>query len=803
MARSFAFDVAQPAQRNASGAGTDAPRIDVQGGNNQSQGGVVGGFNATEAQGGDTAIPQFLEEAFRPQIEARQQAKLVAGATAVFQGATIKDIKDQQPGWANIFGPNYFTQGAQFQTAVTKVKTATGGILADMDNVKQMDKDSFDKLLATTSQAVLTGDGATDTIIQKEYLASIADLTQKYTVARYGWQQEKADEAEAQQFDASMGLYQQQAVLSAASPLSSPDLDHIRENGFNTAFDITPGRDPERYQASLTNMTMRAIKNGQFYSVHQFYAAGLDRRLTTAQQTQLTSAMDAGQRAAIPDALHDQIPALLEIKADQEKFHDYVTADETEQAQMRANGYIPVSPAELVNKAEAINASVKKATGIDMDALDTNKVLDIGNNVIDSLGAGSAAARARREANRQRELTRAETLADKQAEANENAKYAQLGWAAGDIGTYKLSGKTDANGVTHAWVNAVDAQDFEGIARNFENGNAPDEAAARRAQAPIASANGKGIGITLKNKVMPFYEKLNARSNGAAQALYGPLYTKLATVSQMVAGGAAEEEAYLAAFSDSAYGKRPDVPGFLKGEKPQKMLAGVVDKIKPTTGLFSGDRSWNDGSKQTVIAALTDGVAGTMDISNQSDENIAKAAYNVAKANGSLEGYGPFMWRQFPKSTNLAKTYLGGNEQAFARVLYDQVDKEFKAQGVPEGASAKAYDIVRTDTASGPVLTFMLNKDGKVHVAHVTMPMITSAAKVKAQNTINSAQGRRDGVDWLLHGDGKPVDFLGRTGDALQHQNEVDDKNAETTRKVAKDIVDTVTTPSSYALPKG
>lgn len=657
---SFVLDGAAPVQ-TTTGASGNSRGAQVVGG--QSTGGVV--TSGMETNPGYVAgeLGSYFEQLMAPQVERMKMRRMFEGYTRAQAGETLQELTDNDSPLSKIFGPSGFEQGAQFYTAQTAINKWGTDRLAEIDTLKRMPPTELAKLMADTSQSMMTGDPYADTIIQQGLIEAQGPVIKQVTAARYEWQQQEAVRTQSAAAESAAVALQQIAVGQAALSPDKRDTAAMKMqvDRFLDGMQKPAGMADESYEKFLKGFMRNQMANGNFYAVDLLRDAGFDNILDDDARSKMEDAYEKYGNRIMDRAASDPdvIDRVLRLDA----------KIETEQ----------ISAAEAVTEGEAINALIRSRTGVTrLDYIDAKELRGYGKRVVDVI-----VARQRRLETRQWQLEDREYVANaaaeaREAEAAEEAAMAQSAWAQGGVQTAMTAGAPESSFhvlATQDWNNG----DITNIVRAYKREGWHSTSLANVMQAGVTASLGEKYTKQTEQAYRQWLQLYKA-SPAAANAYYGKLSLPLQNFHRLVTSGRVDaQDAYRQAFSNAGQYAVQEIPRDRRQEFDKNIDAVISNENSYWFNPW-GRAALSTTSKRVLKSALSDYVAVHGTYSNRDTPSLMKEAVAAGVSNGTIERYGPLLWRN-PRPTQPLGKLLGLQERSADRVVMQVIDQQLAKSG--------------------------------------------------------------------------------------------------------------------------
>ena len=388
----FAVDVPRTQQ---GAAATGAGGVDARGGvrfvgNGTSSVGRIAeaGTRAPQAasvkDGTFDLLMQLGQVTLAPRIAAMKKEAEVAGAVQHASGVALEEIINEQPWYANVFGTAPAVEGARAYGARAATARFVQTNLENMETLAQQPPEALVGQLTEQMKQHLTGDPATDAVIQQELIGQLPTLIKTHTKAHVAYMQKKADEAtysamvaDAEKFGAIMNSELSGDADKAQALASLAD-----------TFVLPEGRNPASHWKNLTNVMIDQATKGNSH----FLAAATQAGMLETLPPDYRDVVKAGIGKAAPGIFSKLLAQDLDLLT----------------ATVALSTNPPDTPEEIQAEWERINSVAALRTGIPQDLAKLNGV----NTLTSAIGLDMR----RDEAERQRAETAVQTSMRKQLE---------------------------------------------------------------------------------------------------------------------------------------------------------------------------------------------------------------------------------------------------------------------------------------------------------------------------------------------------------------------------------------------------
>lgn len=714
--QTFAFTPASPPQVQARDSGQSRGARIVGG---QSQGGAVAAGPQADAGPVAAGLGQFVETVMRPHIERRQQEEFFNGFTAAQQGQAVEEIAQSHGGFSKVFGPTAYLQGAEFYTAKSKVDQWVQERYAEMDTLKRMPENEAAKVLAQTSQDMMTGDPFANQLIQSSLIEVGGPLMSAVGKARYAWQQSEAISAATTAWSSGAKTMQTAAVMQASlkAPSDAESAAFTASaKSFLGSMAKPEGMDDETYRTGLYNFMRGAMQDGSFYAVKLMREAGVDKVFSEDQQIKLA---DAERRYG------DRVIERASI--------ELLTGDMAEYEAGRVMGNL--SPMEAAQRLGAMNAKVRAATGVDDDLFDFKSIKGEVRSMAEMVKAAHDRAQDRVWQLEDRRYARETRRLEREAEEEETSRAAGAAWASGDVSAAEVAGIEGKHFERIALADLRSGK-LDGLARAFRVGQYVASGVKKDVQASVAASVDQQYGQKMA-KAHQQWQAMFKANPGMTASYYGEWHEKMRTFDTL-SRSVGPTAAYTRAFGDSARYSAARLPPERRKEADTAIADAVNDKQGSSWNPF--DVQYSDQAIAVMQGVTRERVAMGMQNSDAPAQHLAKEQLNAAMADGSIQVAAGEAWRGVPGSKQF-RALLGLQQDEADKVFASVVDSRLKAAGFASGMDAK-LEINYVDTPKGDKALHVVahGEDGETRGVIIGIPDFKAAARKRISGEVTNTQ---------------------------------------------------------------
>lgn len=251
-----------------------------------------------------TELAKMGQELLAPKIAAEKDRQFLEGMSRAAAGVAVREIADEQSPVSRIFGEAPAVEGARVYTVAAKKASYVASIQSRMESeLAAISPEQIPAMIQQDVQGMLTGDPATDALLQRELLTAIPDLVRQHTKAAFKYQQAKATEARMTAFGAGYAEY---SALRRADPETITD--DVRDKAQQHLFEMwspVPGVNLETHQDNIADSLVTDIQAGNFDAVLLARDSGVIQALGPERALKIEQAARRAAPQAIQKAVAD------------------------------------------------------------------------------------------------------------------------------------------------------------------------------------------------------------------------------------------------------------------------------------------------------------------------------------------------------------------------------------------------------------------------------------------------------------------------------------------------------------------
>lgn len=698
---------------------------------------AAGEYRQANFQEVDSITSAFtnLGSALANKVKEKEQESFVRGAMDAAQGKTVEQIADEQPWYANLFGPSSAELGAKAYTNQERVNVQLAKIQSQMATLAQLPYEKAREELTNSMNNLLTGNPEEDAFVRQTFLKNMPALVEDYTKQRVGYVNQLALVSQSRARRSSFELIENDRLSVAAGRMTQEQADELANARLADTLPVA-GQNIVMWEKTFTDDLVSAAHAGYLQSVKIALSNGREGLLTPVNLDRVKAAEKQGNAAVRAKWLDSNAEQLAKLEYDVQHAPDNSTVAQNYQALL------------------AFGEAGKKEMGATEDVYDKSRGIAL-------LKGGMAAVQARIDQNARRiqaDLNRAATASAKQAAADAIAADTNAAWARGDLYAVKQHLK-DEDVETRGYAEyASFGQDFAGAAKFLKRFNLHNEGVKfdrvatqlkTQTTAAIAAMEKSGVSDAGIAQMYEPWKALNAQ--GISPLYFGEaLDGKMTRFHNMMQAAGGNQVAAAMAFTD-AFVRKDNV----------RLSDDDVKKLKG--GWFSGGtQAFNDLPEESRAEALS-----YLDIGSYPTvvEGVQRTLPH-ALSTGKLEVFGKGVvyngnsmpvktFLRDPKASRASaeKWGLGTFEtddsavqDAFNRVLEwrtrgadflsgmekrTDIWQQNRGGQIPANVEITASRVIRTEQGGQPMLVVMQSgDDGKVYNTAITMDDLYAARTV-------------------------------------------------------------------------
>lgn len=712
----------------------------------------AGSYRQANFQEVDAITEAFtsLGSALANKVKEKEQESFVRGAMDAAQGKTVEQIADEQPWYANLFGPSSAELGAKAYTNQEKVNVQLAKIQAQMSTLAQLPYEKAREELTNSMNNLLTGNPEEDAFVRQAFLKNIPALVEDYTKQRVGYVNQLALVSQSRARRSAFELIENDRLSVAAGRMTQEQADELANARLADTLPVA-GQNLVMWEKTFADDLVSAAHAGYLQSVKVALANGREGLLTPQNLDRIKAAEKQGNAMLRAKWLDENADTIAQLE------YDIANA---------AGGTV----AENFQKLMAFSDAGRKETGATEDMYDRSKAMAL-------VKGGMAAVQARKDANAralaQEEKAAATASAKAAVAAKKEAVISDL-FSLGDVYALKQV-TTDEHIETlgfNEYARMTQQNDWKGVARLLGKFNKDNKGwTFRRVKAQLQAQTEAAVQAMSKAGVtdaglQQLYAPWKALNDAGLSTLYfgegldGKM-TKFHRMMDTNGGGDIERNRVgaAAAFEDS-FVKGKEV--YLKEEEIKKLSGGMFssglpafnklpEKARASVLSYLDIGSYPtalDGVQRALPAAMASGkieVFGNAAIYNGSAVPVKQFLRDPKLSKDSAERWGLGTFETDDEAvdeafqTALTVKTRGFKDTTWKPVYFDDLGKYHAgntAKGprtnpkgieqypgkIPETTTITDERVIRMDQAGKPMLVVMqMGDDGKRYDTVITM----------------------------------------------------------------------------------
>jgi hypothetical protein len=595
-----------------------------------------------------------------PMIKEQRQTKFMEGMQRASEGEAVKEIVDEQPWYAKVFGPTSLVDGARAYSAAAKAAAIATDLDARMPEISKMSGPDFARHTNKMLTEQRTGDSTTDAIVEQQFLEQLPEVMKKQARSHFLYQQGQMIEANRSY----VGTVFKKLSTADAMRRNTPDTmgpagqmpagatdegDTLKaELDTLQAMQTPEGMDPGVHKKVLAAEVVQSVNAGSFAVVNMLERSGAMAQFEPAQAAQIRGAVSAERqrvRAELPAEFAKVIHSAREAAT---------------QPNQTADGVIAA--------VDALNKAYARVTGDErpyVTAQGTDSLLQL---MAREQAADLAAA--------QRKSASATTAADKDAAKLEEVRVVMGALQSGS----PVNGATgDAKRAAWGMLARNAPEAVAGIrAQNYATTKDEDYADALRNSIVIATKAGSGATMyqTYTSMYLPLINASGDVKEDAALAYAGEQAQVMSAFHRYIKGKQNPTQIDIDVAYSMAIQPKPKEPGKLEQAVAAELTTGKLGKLY---SLFPND---------DVPLKDPAGLALMLAPSVVSGPDIGDAVKAAKANNRDINIMGGFHWRRGANQADLASFF-----EKTHTVASDQRNRAV-AMGVQAVAAENALDEV-------------------------------------------------------------------------------------------------------------
>lgn len=286
---------------------------------------------------------QVLETA----IAKKESEQFLRGAQRVAQGEALKDIIDEQPWYTQIFGESAEINGAKTIAQISQVDKYTQSLYEDMPRLQTMGQEAVGKEVNSKMLQFLTGDAATDAVIQQKMVEAGGPFYTAHTKAHYKYTQTTMQQQVAGMMTSSANTFQAASRQRLEGTVSDKDWAAMQSQAAQSLLPLV-GQSADSYWSAVEEATLNAMASGNHHYSGVVFSSGLLDNAPVELKTKL---------------LDERIKYETRTR-EREGFLEFGAAVGQLKGQARAG---VISPAQIAQQVDDMNEIFRARTGIEGD----------------------------------------------------------------------------------------------------------------------------------------------------------------------------------------------------------------------------------------------------------------------------------------------------------------------------------------------------------------------------------------------------------------------------------------------------
>lgn len=667
-----------------------------------------------------------LGSALANKVKEKEQESFVRGAMDAAQGKTVEQIADEQPWYANLFGPSSAELGAKAYTNQERVNVALAKIQSQMATLSQMPYDKAREELTNSMNGLLTGNPEDDAFVRQTFLKNMPALVEDYTKQRVGYVNQLALVSQSRARRSAFELIENDRLAVAAGRMTQEQADQLANSRLADTLPVD-GQNVVMWERTFADDLVSAAQAGYLQSVRVALSNGREGLLTPANRDRIKAAEKVGNAGVRAKWLDQNAEKLAQLEYDVQNAPDNTTVAQNYQALM------------------AFADAGTKDTGATEDVYDKSRGIAL-------LKGGMTAVQSRQDQNARRlqaDLNRAAKISEKAAAQAAIDSEVNSAWARGDkyavqqyLTDEQIEGRAYAEYVsfTQQGKFAEGAQFLKKFNRNFEGVKFNRVAEQMKAQTTAAIQSMEKSGVTDAG-IAQMYGPWKAMYDAGQSTLYfgETLDGKMMRFHRMLESGGTGQVAAAAAFLDAFVRKdhaklgEDDVKalkgGWFSGGTPA--FNALPEESRADALSFLDIRSYpsaREGVERTLPTALASGkieIFGKGVVYNGNSVPVKQFLRDPQLSKESAEKWG---LGTFETDDDAVQSAFNLALQWRTRGYQGAVNEKSFGGQIPDTVKVAASRVIRTMDAGKPLLVVMqVGDDGKAYNTAITVDDLYAA----------------------------------------------------------------------------
>jgi hypothetical protein len=280
-------------------------------------------------------------------VAKRESELFLQGAQRVAQGEALKDIIDEQPWYTQIFGESAEINGAKTIAQISQVDKYTQSLYEDMPRLQTLGQEAVGKEVNSKMLQFLTGDAATDAVIQQKMVEAGGPFYTAHTKAHYKYTQTTMQQQVAGMMTSSANTFQAASRQRLEGTVSDKDWAAMQSQAAQSLLPLA-GQSTDSYWSAVEESTINAMASGNHHYAGVVFGSGLLENAPVELKTKL---------------LDERIKYEARTR-EREGFLEFGAAIGQLKGQARAG---VISPAQLAREVDGMNEVFRARTGIEGD----------------------------------------------------------------------------------------------------------------------------------------------------------------------------------------------------------------------------------------------------------------------------------------------------------------------------------------------------------------------------------------------------------------------------------------------------
>lgn len=322
-------------------------------------------------------------------IAKRQEEMYLRGVARAAQGEAVRDIVQEQPAWARIFGKSSTAKGA---LAFEKMRVSNERMVDVQNNMQEyrtMTPAEFEQRMGSEINAWRTGDNDVDMAVQAHWIEQLPKVYSVQAKEHYQYVQEMNYNSKRASADSFADLLQAHGRAYVDGKLSAEDLESAKIGAVQEVFALPPDMDAETRSRYIMDTMQKQMSENKHRLVAAMFNYGkplLEKYLSVEDRAKLEDWRDKYEKRTL------------------DEFGSLHMAEQVGVLRGRAEAGT-ISPADIAEATKRINADFRRRYDVERDYITPDQLTSlVANTTAAGIRAMREAAAERRKARQEQDL---------------------------------------------------------------------------------------------------------------------------------------------------------------------------------------------------------------------------------------------------------------------------------------------------------------------------------------------------------------------------------------------------------------